>query len=230
MNKLVAGSLITTLFFSNMVSAGITVAPDTIELDLIGGDTITLPFNITWDGKTAVVGFIETTITPDGEGINISYSEGTIIILFPNEKKPVDMTISAAINLAPGNYTITTNIYTDVEEYVRTVYNTITEYITVVENQTIYVENETQINELKERIGDLLQNVNLTDEEKRILQIAVDDLNDKIDKMNQELKESKKRILAWIVFLTIIICIIILASYLIYRRYSGRHSLGGEKK
>jgi len=141
------------LIFSGLASAQIEVSPSTIELDLIGGDTVTKQVVITWTGEATVVGFIETEITPDGEGITVTYSENPVI-LYPNTPKTIDMIINVAINIVPDNYTIDTVVLTEIEEIIK--YKARTAY------KTVTVENLTRINELILLIQQLQEKINQT--------------------------------------------------------------------
>ncbi len=152
--------IVALLFFSGVAccgvaSAQIEVSPPTIELDLIGGDTVTEQIIITWKGEAAVVGFIETDITPDGEGINVTYSENPVI-LYPGIPKTLDMTINISINIMPGNYTIEMVALTEIDEIIKyeTIYKTIYAFIDV--------ENLTKINELMKTIQQLQEEINQT--------------------------------------------------------------------
>ena len=77
--------------------------PSIIEIDLIGGDTKNITINVT--GEETI--YLEHEILPDSEGINITYP----LIVNPLETKSFNMTISAAVHIAPGNYTIILKYY-----------------------------------------------------------------------------------------------------------------------
>ncbi|GAH14381.1 unnamed protein product, partial [marine sediment metagenome] len=94
--------------------------PPTFTIDLIGGCNTTRDITIKWTGKDAVLCNISTNITSDcpgndSKGINVTYSEDPVN-LSPNTPKTIVMTIKAAINIMPGNYTITTNFSCTAEE------------------------------------------------------------------------------------------------------------------
>ncbi|GAH70991.1 unnamed protein product, partial [marine sediment metagenome] len=155
---LVAVVALFSIVFTSMASAEIIVSPETIHVYLTGGDTVTEQITITWKGEAAVVAFIETEITPDDEGIDITYSEDPVV-LYPGTPNTIDMTISTVINIAPGNYTITTLIFTEVEKWI--------EYRdrgggTTTIYETVEVENLTRINALLDIIRQLSNEINTT--------------------------------------------------------------------
>lgn len=96
----------------------IVVSPEFIKINLTGGDTVTKPITVTWNGKDAVLCNISTNVTSDcgsGEGINVTYSENLTFTLKPGIN-PVEMIIEASVYIMPGNYTITTNFSCSAEE------------------------------------------------------------------------------------------------------------------
>ena len=217
------------IIFSGVAQAGnIIVAPTEYNVDLIGGDTITRSITITWTGETAVVGFIETDIAPDGEGIDITYSEDPIV-LYPNIPNTINMTIATAINLAPIIYTITTLVFTEVEEVIE--YRSRGGGTTTI-YETIEIENITNINRLLDIIRQLKDELNATKDNctEQILLLTgiiidtLDAIVDSIEDMQQEPEEAKEDkwllevILAFIIFQAIVNIILIIAIfYLGYR-------------
>ena len=199
------------ILFSGIVHAGdIVVDPPDYNVDLIGGDTIIRPITITWTGEAAVVGFIETGIIPDGEGIDIVYSEDPII-LYPGVPNTIDMTIATAINLVPGDYVITTLVFTEIEkviEYRSSGGGGGTTYI----YETIEIENITQINILLDIIQQLNDKLNATNENNSeqiaLLTSIIDTLNNAVvfleDQLQQEPEEKEDKCLLFFVFLIIV--------------------------
>jgi len=148
----------TILFCSGIASANIETSPPAINLNLVGGGVATEPITITWRGEAPVVGFIETNIDPDGEGINVTYSENPIILI-PNIPKTVDMIIKVAMNIMPDNYIINTVVLTDIEEVIKYRSGGTT---TIYEDKEIIIENLKRINELLLIIQQLYDQINQT--------------------------------------------------------------------
>lgn len=174
-----------SIVFSGIVSAHIEVSPPTIDLDLVGGDTVTEQITIIWKGEAPVVGFIETTIMPDGVGINVTYSENPVILI-PNIPKTVDMIINVAINIMPDSYVITTIVLTEIEEII--------EYRsggTTIIYKEIIVENLTRINELLLIIQQLQDQINQTANCTECLSL-IDMLQDTIDELLAIIEDASK--------------------------------------
>ncbi len=100
---------------------GIIVKPSSFTVDLIGGCNTTRDITVRWTGSDTIQCFISTNITSDcprndSEGINVTYSEPSPFDLPSNVDYTVEMKIEAAINIMPGNYTITTNFSCEAEE------------------------------------------------------------------------------------------------------------------
>lgn len=203
------------LLFSGIAQAGnIIVEPTEYNVDLIGGDTITRPIIITWMGETAVVGFIETSIAPDGEGIDITYSEDPVV-LYPSIPNTINMTIATAINLVPGDYVITTLVFTEVEEVIE--YRSRGGGTTTI-YETTEVENITRINMLLDIIQQLKDRLNETKgnctEQILLLTGIIDALDEMIENLQQEPEEKAKEDNWWlpfIVFLAIVNFLLIIA-------------------
>lgn len=215
------------LLFSGVASADIEINPSTIDLNLIGGDTVTKQITITWKGEVAVVGFIETTITPDGEGINVTYSEDPVI-LYPNTPNTIDMTIATAINIIPSKYVITTQVFTEIEKVIeyRDRRGTTTIY------KTIEIENITYINILLENIQQLKDEINVTNdnctEKTQSLNDIINILDDMIDYLNYQLQQEpepedmiKEDKSIFIVFLILIwvVLILVIALAILYDKF-----------
>lgn len=75
------------------------LTPSTIQISLTGGDTKNITINVS--GNEII--YLIHKILPDDEGINVTYPSH----VNPLETSSFTMTISVAINIAPGNYTIT---------------------------------------------------------------------------------------------------------------------------
>lgn len=220
-----------SIVFGGIVSAHIEVSPPTIDLDLVGSDTATEPITITWSGEAPVVGFIETNIEPDGEGINVTYSENPVILI-PNIPKTVDMIVKVAPNIMPDNYTITTVVFTEIEKVIeyRSGGTTI-----IYRDKEIFVENLTRINELLliiQRLQDQLnQTVNCTEYLPLIdmLQDTIDELLAIIEDASKEEPEPEKLepdepydwtgiFFVFIIIICILCCIICYAFWVLKSR------------
>ena len=99
----------------------IQVNPESIEVELIGGDTVTENITVKWTGSDSIQCFISTNITSncpenDSEGINVTYSESSPFNLPSNVDYIVEMTIKASIDIMPGIYTITTTFSCEYKE------------------------------------------------------------------------------------------------------------------
>jgi len=175
---------VTILFCSGVASANIEISPPAINLNLVGGGVATEPITITWRGEAPVVGFIETNIDPDGEGINVTYSENPIILI-PNIPKTVDMTIKVAVNIMPDNYIINTVVLTDIEEVIKYRSGGTT---TIYKDKEIIIENLTRINELLLIIQQLYDQINQTANCTECLPLIVM-LQNTIDELTAIIKE-----------------------------------------
>ena len=174
-----------SIVFGGIVSAHIEISSSTpMDLDLVGGDTVTNQITITWRGEAPVVGFIETNITPDAEGITVTYSENPVILI-PNTPKTVDMIINVAINIMPDNYIITTIILTEIEEVIK--YRSGGTTI-IYRDKEIIVENLTRINELLLIIQQLQDQINQTANCTECLPLIAK-LQDTIDKLTTIIEE-----------------------------------------
>jgi hypothetical protein len=212
------------LLLSNIISASsIIVDPDAIVIDQFGGETVTEQITFTWTGETAVVGFIETEILPDGEGVTVTYSENPVILI-PDVPKVIDMTIAVALNIMPGNYTIDTVVLTEIEEIIK--YKTIhkTTYETIY--RTIDIENLTRVNELITIIQQLQEKINQTTNctDLSPLLVLLQDTFDELaitieDVLDEEPKDMTKEYNWWLVPIILLVLInfvliIIVAVYL----------------
>ena len=91
------------------------VYPETVEIDLIGGDFVQVNITISWSGRYSASCELTTHIEPDGEGINVTYSKNNFT-MEPSSKNNIVMSINTSISLAPGTYIITTNVNVGMEE------------------------------------------------------------------------------------------------------------------
>jgi len=113
MKLLITIALVVSMMLTVNVSASITLSELTTELNITGGDSVTRNIAIeNTDGSPVTVSF-ETIVIPDGEGINITYSESSPLTLKGNEQLTVTMFINTSLLLMPGTYQITTKFYTE---------------------------------------------------------------------------------------------------------------------
>lgn len=164
--------------FPAVASAKVTVSPSKFSFDIVSGDIYQENITINWDGDKQCVGYITTEITPDGEGITVTYSENPII-LDPGDNE-VKMTVETDVALSPDNYTITTSV--EVQYYVKEV------------TKTIVGEKDCpKVDDLKDKISDLKEHIdeinllldyyqNLSEEEKT----NVENLSEKINNLLDE--------------------------------------------
>ena len=99
----------------------IKVSPESIKIDLRGGEYNITILTVKWTGSDTIQCFISTDITSDcsgndSEGIDVTYSEPSPFDLPPKIDYTVNMTIKVAPNLMPGVYTITTNFSCEAED------------------------------------------------------------------------------------------------------------------
>jgi hypothetical protein len=91
------------------------VYPETVEIDLIGGDSVQVNMTISWSGSYSASCELTTCIEPDGEGINVTYSRNNFT-MEPNSENDIIVFINTSISLVPGIYNITTNVNAEMEE------------------------------------------------------------------------------------------------------------------
>lgn len=225
--------IVILLLLGGTASADIEISQSSIELNLVGGDTVTEGIIITWTGETVIVGFIETDIIPDEEGINVAYSENPVI-LYPNVPRVVNMTIATAINIVPDNYVIITQVFTDIEKVI--------EYRdggTRIVYKTVKVEDVIRINELLETIQQLRDEISMVEgnctEQVELLADIIASLDVIIDDLKEELEheyepdETEEENNLLIVLLLIIFCLIIVSLCLHYKFRVLKFKDKGEK-
>lgn len=109
---------ITIVFFlihMSVSAAELEISPATVEIDLIGGDSVQINISINWSGSHSASCELTTNITPDGEGINITYSKNNFTMA-PGSENKIIMYINTSMALMPGIYIITTNVFAETEE------------------------------------------------------------------------------------------------------------------
>jgi len=109
------------------VQADVTIPQHTFTKTLYAGSTFSENFSFTPTLKTDTY-HINTTIIPDSDGINVTYSH-LPTTLQKNVLYTIEMTVSTSMLLAPGNYSITTSIVVGQEPVAPPVHHTI-HYVT----------------------------------------------------------------------------------------------------
>lgn len=88
-------------------SASINISELTTELNITGGERITKNITIENTGSGSAAISFETTVAPDGDGINIIYSVGSPFTINGKQSLEITMFINTSINLMGGIYNIT---------------------------------------------------------------------------------------------------------------------------
>jgi len=115
MRKIIVVVALAIFLMTFSVSATeLEVYPETVEIDLIGGDSVEVNVTISWSGRYSASCELTTHIEPDGEGINITYSRNNFTIE-PSSENDIVMFINTSLSLVPGTYIITTNVDVEME-------------------------------------------------------------------------------------------------------------------
>ena len=99
----------------NVNGQAITISPSSITVEMTGGDILTRNLTFSHDSDSDMPCHISFEILPDGEGINVSFSQGESFVLKPGDTV-INITINISDSIMPMTYTI--NIYANAEEYV----------------------------------------------------------------------------------------------------------------
>lgn len=100
--------LFVVLLLPAVSGADITFTPGDLTLDLVGGDTVYREIVVQNNNNYKYQVNITTLFTPDGEGINVSYSTGSSFVLKSQQTITINMTIKTSMLLLPQSYIITT--------------------------------------------------------------------------------------------------------------------------
>ena len=104
------------IFSTRQVTAvdlpNVTVTPNHFELNLTAGTRINKSITLVWTGDYPIIVFFQTSITPDGDGMNLWFSTDPVSLL-PSTSVKVNMSIKALVNIAPGHYKIDIYVVTD---------------------------------------------------------------------------------------------------------------------
>lgn len=193
-------------------SPTINIDPGIFDVNLYGGESILKNLTITANGfETSIIIDLYTNITAndsDTDGFNVNFSE-TRFILDNNQPKNIIMNISTAPNLKPDTFKIIIRANTQIQRETEIVYRsrgrrTKTVYIENKTNQTIYL-NKTEyipfyINQTKEVPVDRFLN-----------QIVFVENTTQINELKQLAKDQHEFILILLSFITLLLCLGILA-------------------
>lgn len=114
------GTVVVTIFVFFLLSTSISIAnleikPETVEVYLIGGDSIQINITVCWLDDCPVICKLTTYFEPDGEGINVTYSKNNFIMI-PYLENNIVMYINTSLLLMPNIYNITTRFDMDEQE------------------------------------------------------------------------------------------------------------------
>lgn len=179
----------------------IGIEPEEYQVNLTPGETHIQGIDLSWSKDSTVYVNLTTEITPSGEGINVNYSENPVKI---QSQKTLEITIDTQVNLAPGEYTITTDseqIY-EHEKETEKIYTggggttTITETVTE-ENETLrnlYKQLQETITQKESKItqlNQLIQDKNITQQQ---YEEKITNLTTQINKLKQDKQELIQKI------------------------------------
>jgi len=102
------------LLSSFAVADDILVSPELVDLDLVAGDNHF--FNITINAVKIGNYHIITAISPDGLGINVTYSSGEYFYIGAVGVYHILMTINTSMLLIPDVYTFVTEVFYETSE------------------------------------------------------------------------------------------------------------------
>lgn len=101
--------ILTLLLLASTAQANFTIQNPTITIDLVAGSSITRNITFRYTGRSTQPLAVETTITPDGDGIEVTYSDIPTTVS-PNTDYTIKMKIVSSFYLKPGEYIITTKL------------------------------------------------------------------------------------------------------------------------
>jgi len=116
MKKIIVVIALAIFLMTISVSASeLEIYPETIEIDLVGGNSVQVNITINWSGSYSASCELTTYIEPDGEGINVAYSKNNFTMVSNSENRII-MYISTSIALIPETYIITTIVDVKMEK------------------------------------------------------------------------------------------------------------------
>ena len=115
MKKLFVSGICLLICLVSTYTISAEVEPTNELVRLIAGDSCTRNITVTNTFNKAVNVQITTTISPDGEGINITYKPMTIFHLSKWETTTIEMLINTSFSLMPQTYIIETTFFYESE-------------------------------------------------------------------------------------------------------------------
>ena len=164
-------SILFLFFMIPLANAQIKIEPSSFQINLVGGESTSKTITLLWKGEAPVVAYLNYSIkqingTFNGSEMWLNFSQNPVI-LEPNKDKEIGITIHTKPNICPGEYLITINANTSVQQVTKTKtevrrsviykYINVTNNVTVPENVTVvkWYENTTKIKELQDEIARL---------------------------------------------------------------------------
>lgn len=105
------GLLLIILITTTVSAQDVVISPGTLELELVGGCSATKDIIVKNSGPTTINFEIETNVTPNSDGIDITYSTGPTFTLTSGKTIIIQMIIDTSMLLAPDTYVILTKFY-----------------------------------------------------------------------------------------------------------------------
>jgi len=197
-----------------LVNAQIKIEPSSFQINLVGGESTSKTITLLWKGEAPVVAYLNYSIeqingTFNGSEMWLNFSQNPVI-LEPNKDKEIGIAIHTKPNIYPGEYLITINANTSVQQVTKTKtevrrsviykYINVTNNVTVPENVTVvkWYENTTKIKELQDEIAKL--------------KYTIQDKQSMIDYLTVQLIEAKNSISKYETALTFAIILVSLLS------------------
>ena len=207
-------SILFLFFMIPLVNAQIKIEPSSFQINLVGGESISKTITLLWKGEAPVVAYLNYSIeqingTFNGSEMWLNFSQNPVI-LEPNKDKEIEIAIHTKPNIYPGEYLITINANTSVQQVTKTKtevrrsvvykYINVTNNVTVPENVTVvkWYENTTKIKELQDEIAKL--------------KYTIQDKQSMIDYLTVQLIEAKNNISKYETALTFAIILVSLLS------------------
>jgi len=159
-------TIILLLFLLSTTANAIEMVPETKDFNVIGGGTET--YNITFTGTDKEIIVLSYKVLPDGEGVDVSFSDPYFLI-DEDEEKIIEVTTAFAINIVPDTYTI---------QVTAEGLTVPTEVIEVIETETKYIYLDPPQNETN---NTLLQMITRLTRERNEYYDQLNDLRDQLE-------------------------------------------------
>lgn len=108
----IGSAALVTQYFQTTGTVTVTnpldVSPETYELTLVAGETRTTTITVTNNADVDIPANLVTEISPDDEGITVTYDVGATPTFGASGNTIVTITIATDPALIPGTYTLTT--------------------------------------------------------------------------------------------------------------------------